>query len=149
MTELKRLVVVLVGGMVVSACVTEERSTRVRGASGFMENVPEYPAPAVDRCAKFKKGGGPAAACEEARFLGENYVRRLSPGDQVCLEGGFGEAPTRACLSRGAVVDVATNRILIEVREARPDSKWFRKEQSQFWFQEGALVDLYLADAGY
>jgi hypothetical protein len=135
--------------MLTAACVTEERSSRVRGASGFLENVPEYPAPEVDRCQKFKKGGGPAAACEEARFLGENYVRRLAPGDEVCLEGGFGEAPTRACRSRGAVVDVATNRVLIEVREAKPDSKWFRKEQNQFWFQEGALVDLYLADAGY
>lgn len=132
-----------------SACVTEERASRVRGASGFLENVPEYPAPEVDRCQKFKKGGGPAGACEEARYLGENYVRRLSTGDEVCLEGGFGDSPGRACLARGSVVDTATNRICIEVREARPDSRWFKKEQNQFWFQEGALVDLYLADHGY
>lgn len=132
-----------------SACVTEQRSSRVRGASGILENVAEYPAPAQSRCAKFKKGSGPANACDEAKYLGEVYVRKLSPGDEVCLEGGFGDEPGAACLARGSVADVATDRILVEVREARPDSRWFRKEQNQFWFQEGALVDLYLADHGY
>lgn len=132
-----------------AGCVTEERASRVRGASGFLENVSEYPAPAQSRCEKFKKGSGAANACDEAKYLAELYVRKLSPGDEVCMEGGFGDEPGSACLARGSVADVATNRILLEVRDARPDSRWFKKESNQFWFQEGALVDLYLADHGY
>jgi hypothetical protein len=39
--------------------------------------------------------------------------------------------------------------VLLEVRQAKPESKWFQNEQHQFWFEEGALLDLYLADHGY
>lgn len=122
---------------------------RDRGASDLYGGAPLYRAPGFDRCGKFKAGGGPAAACAEARYLAELYVRRLSPGDEVCLEGGFGEAPGAACQTRAAVVDNATGRVMLEVREARPDTRWFQKEQSQYWFEEGALVDLYLAEHGY
>lgn len=146
---MRRVVLALCAVCAASGCVTEARSQRVRGASGFLENVPEVAAPEVDRCSSPRPGSGPKGSCDEARYLGEAYVRRLSPGDEVCLEGGFGDEPGRACLSRGAVVDVATNRVLVEIREARPDSRWFRQEQKQVWFQEGALVDLYLADHGY
>lgn len=111
--------------------------------------VPTYEAPKEDRCAKYQAGGAPAANCQEARYLGQLYVRRLSTGDEVCLEGGFGDPPGAACLARAAVVDTGTNLLLLEVRQARPDSRWFHKEQAQFWFQEGALVDLYLNDHGY
>ncbi len=132
-----------------SGCVTEARASRVRGASGFLENVAEYEAPAQSRCARFSRGSRAGEACEEARYLAEVYVRKLSPGDDVCLEGGFGDPPAASCRARGMVADVATNRILLEVRQARPDSRWFQKESNQFWFQEGALVDLYLVDHGY
>ncbi len=111
--------------------------------------VPTYEAPAVERCAKFKAGGAPEAACQEAKYLGQLYVRRLATGDEVCLEGGFGDPPGAGCLARAAVVDSGTDLLLLEVRQARPDSRWFQKEQSQFWFREGALVDLYLSDHGY
>ena len=127
----------------------DTRASRDRGATGFFENVPLYPAPAVGRCDKFKKGGAAFAACDEAKYLAQIYVRRMSTGDEVCLEGGFGEKPSAACLARAAVVDTATERNLLEVRETKPDSKWFKKEQNQFWFEEGALVDLYLAEHGY
>lgn len=124
-------------------------ATRDRGASDFMGRAQTYKAPEVQRCAKFKPGGGPATACAEAKYLGELYVRRLSSGDEVCLEGGFGDSPGAACLARAAVVDTATNRVLLEVRQARPESKWFQHEQTQYWFEEGALVDLYVAEHGY
>lgn len=130
-------------------CLTDTRASRDRGAGGLFENVPLYPAPKESRCAKFKKGGGAATACEEARFLGETYVRRLSSGDEVCLDGGFGDRPLAACLARATVADTDTNRVLLEVRNAQPTSRWFNKESNQFWFEEGALVDLYLADHGY
>lgn len=130
-------------------CLTDNRASRDRGIADVFGNVPVYKAPPVSRCAKFKKGGGAAAACDEAKYLGETYVRRLSTGDEVCLEGGFGDRPLAACLARAAVADTDTNRLLLDVRSAQPGSKWFNKESNQFWFEEGALVDLYLADHGY
>ena len=131
--------------LVFSGCI----STRDRGAADWSGRAATYKAPAVERCAKFKPGGGPAAACEEAKYLAQVYVRKLSSGDEVCLEGGFGDSPGAACLARAAIVDTATNRVLLEVRQARPESKWFKHEQEQFWFEEGALVDLYIAEHGY
>ncbi|MBE2253487.1 MAG: hypothetical protein IAE78_28425 [Myxococcus sp.] len=132
-----------------ASCLTDTRASRDRGATGLFDNVPVYPAPEVSRCAKFKKGGSAAAACDEAKYLAELYVRRLSSGDEVCLEGGFGDRPLASCLARASVADTDTNRLLLEVRNAQPSSKWFNKESNQFWFEEGALVDLYLADHGY
>lgn len=126
-----------------AACALDHRLPRDRGASGLVENVPLYEAPATSRCAAKKVG------CENAKYLAEGYVRRLATGDQLCLEGGLGEPPTGACLARAAVVDTATNRVLLEVREAKPGSTWFSKEQHQLWFEEGALVDIALAEQGY
>ena len=134
---------------VAAACLTDTRASRDRGGTGLFENVPVYPAPKVSRCAKFKTGGAAGKACADARYLAEVYVRRLSSGDEVCLEGGFGERVVAGCLARATVADTDTNRLLLEVRAAQPGSKWFGKEANQFWFEEGALVDLYLADHSY
>jgi len=129
--------------MCLAGCALDSRPPRVRGASELIDNVPVYPAPKVSRCAS------KALGCADAMYLAQTYVRRLSTGDQVCLEGGFGEPPTSKCKARSAVVDTAPNRVLIEVREAKPGSKWFDKEIHQFWFEEGALVDLALVERGY
>ncbi|MFO0599769.1 MAG: hypothetical protein U0228_30960 [Myxococcaceae bacterium] len=131
--------------LVVSGC----HAARDRGASDWTQRAQMYKAPEQMRCSKLKPGGVPATNCNEAMYLAQIYVRKLSSGDEVCLEGGFGETPTGACLGRAAVVDTATNRVLIEIRQARPESKWFNREQTQYWFEEGALVDLYLAEHGY
>lgn len=130
--------------MLLGACALDNRPPRMRGATGLGENVTVYPAPERSRCSQKKLG------CDNALYLAQTYVRRLSTGDEVCLEGGgFGEAPSSSCLARCAVVDTAPNRVLLEVREASPTSKWFNKEIHQFWFEEGALVDLALAEQGY
>ncbi len=121
----------------------EDRGTDVFG------RAPVIPSPLESRCARFKKGGGAGRACEDAQVLGQSYVRRLSSGDAVCIEGGFGDLPGRNCQARGRVADVGTNRVLIDVREARPDSKWFGREARPVWFEEGALVDLFLAERGF
>ncbi|MBL8910407.1 MAG: hypothetical protein JNM17_06855 [Archangium sp.] len=138
-----RITLVLVCGVLASGCL----ATRDRGASDWTSRAQTYKAPTENRCAKL--AGAPANNCNEAQYLAQIYVRKLSSGDEVCLEGGFGDAPTGACLGRAAVVDTATNRILLEIRNARPESKWFSHEQHQFWFEEGALVDLYLLEHGY
>jgi hypothetical protein len=134
--------------LLATACFTDNRASRDRG-TGLFDNVPTYKAPEVSRCEKFKQGGGARAACEEARYLAEAYVRGLSSPDDVCLEGGFGERPGRACQARASVSDAGPGKVLIEVRTAQPSSRWFGKEANQFWFEEGALVDLYLAEHGY
>ena len=131
-----------------SACLTDGRASRDRGATGLFENVPRYPAPPTSRCEKIKSPT-PKKNCEEAKYLAQIYVRRLASGDEVCLEGGFGDRPGAGCGCRAAVVDTANEVVLLEVREARPDSRWFKKESNEFWFEEGALVDLYLSDHGY
>jgi hypothetical protein len=129
-----------------AACV-DTRGSQDRG--GPFDNAHLYRAPEASRCEKYKKGNGAAAACAEARYLGEGYVRKLATGDEICLDGGFGDVAGAACKARGLVADTGTNRVLVEVRDPHPDSKWFKQERNQFWFEEGALVDLYLADHGY
>jgi hypothetical protein len=128
-----------------SGCI----ATRDRGLEDWSHRAMTYKAPETSRCAKFKAGGAPAQQCEESKYLATIYVRRLASGDEICLQGGFGDLPTGACLARAAIVDTATNKVLVEVREAKPESKWFNNEQHQFWFEEGALVDLYVEEHGY
>jgi len=113
-----------------------------------IESVPVVEAPQKQRCAAFE-GGAAHQSCEDARYLAQQYVRRLAPGDEVCIEGGFGEQAGPACLARGSVVDVATNAVKIEVRQAQPGSRWFEFVMRDVWYQEGALVDLYLSERGY
>jgi hypothetical protein len=132
---------------VASACLTDSRASRDRGGGGF-DNVPTIPTPEKKRCDQYGKGAQ-RGRCDEAKYLAENYVRNLSTGDPVCLEGGFGEEPGAACLARASIADTATGKLLIELRQARPDSRWVQKESNQYWFEEGALVDLYLAEHGY
>ena len=62
--------------VVLSGCI----ATRDRGAADWSSRAATYKTPEVLRCAKFKAGGGPAAACNEAKYLGEVYVRKLSAG---------------------------------------------------------------------
>jgi hypothetical protein len=143
-----RLLALLFVVMSCSACITDSRISRDRGAAGLFENVPLVEAPVKKRCEGYAKGTG-KSRCDEARYLAEIYVKKLSTGDMVCLEGGFGDEPGAGCQARAAVADTATGKLLIEMKEARPDSRWFQKETNQYWFEEGALVDLYLAEHGY
>jgi hypothetical protein len=129
-----------------AGCLHDGRPSRERG--GPFETAPEVKAPAQGRCEKLGKTAV-RQRCDEARYLAELYARKLSTGDDVCLEGGVGDSPGGACLTRAQVSDVGTGKVLLEIREARPDSRWFHHVQNQVWFDEGALVDLYLAERGY
>lgn len=141
---MKKLVWLL--GLLLCGCAADKRATRDRGQG--LDNVPEYPAPEKDRCAGHA-GGALKGRCDEAKYLAQAYVKKLHSGDMVCLEGGFGDEPGAACLARARVDDIDQLRVLLDVKDAKPDSKWFNKESHQFWFAEGALVDLYLAEHGY
>lgn len=132
-----------------TGCITGTRATRDRGFSNVYDRPPLITAPQVNRCDKLQKSSRRASDCADAKYLAELYVRKLSAGDEVCLQNGFGEKLTGECLARAAVVDTESNQVSLEVRSAKPDSKYFNQEQHQFWFEEGALVDLYLSEHGY
>lgn len=148
-TSLRPGTLALVSLLVASAgCFRDNRVQRDdKNANPFSE-VPKVLAPATDRCAQHGKSSA-RASCDEARYLGQNYVRALSVGDEVCLEGGFGESAGGACLARAAVADAGSGELLIEVRDAQPTSRWHNHVMNQVWYEEGALVDLYLAERGY
>lgn len=129
-------------------CIRDTRPQRDRGAGGLSENTQTIKGPLKHRCEGLAKTGA-GKRCDEAKYLGEIYVRKLDVGTDVCLEGGFGDEPGGTCLARAQVADTRTGEVLLEVRGAKPDSRWFHKDQNQFWFEETALVDLYLADHGY
>ena len=133
---------------VCSACIKDDRVARDRGAAGLFENVPVIQAPGKLRCEQYGNGAA-RGRCDEAKYLAEIYVKKLSTGDMVCLEGGFGDEPGGACLARAAIADTSTGKLLIELKDARPNSRWASKETNQYWFEEGALIDLYLSENGY
>jgi hypothetical protein len=135
----------LFGALSLSACLRDTRPATER--EGFGSNVPEMKAPTKNRCAKAEKDN--KVSCEKAKETAQVWARHLSPGDMVCLENGVGEEPNDACLARSAVMDSGTDRVLLEIRTAKPESRWFEKTGSQVWFEEGALVDLFLAERGY
>ena len=110
--------------------------------------IPVVRAPPKDRCVQHGTSSV-RGHCDEAKYLATEYTRRLSVGDEVCLEGGYGDEPSGACMARAAVIDTAPDRVKLEVRTAKPDSRWFNAEMRHAWYEEGALVDLYLAERGY
>ena len=110
--------------------------------------IPVVKAPDQHRCVSHA-GSSVRSACNDALYLATEYTRRLSVGDEVCLEGGYGEEPGFSCLARAAVIDTSPNQVKLEVRGAKPDSRWFNAEMRHAWYEEGALVDLYLAERGY
>lgn len=114
----------------------------------FGSNVPVVPAPKQNRCAAHGKSSL-RSSCEDALYLGTEYTRRLSVGDEVCIEDGYGDEPGPACKARAAVIDTGTNRVKLEIRGTKPDSRFFNSEMRHAWYEEGALVDLYLAERGY
>jgi len=140
------------GGLlwVMAGCGTGREAFRPNpnDEDAFVNAVPIVRSPVRERCAQHGRSSA-RAACDEAHYLGTEYTRRLAVGDEVCLEDGYGEEPGGACKARAAVIDTAPNRIKLEVRTAKPDSRWFNSEMRHAWYEEGALVDLYLAERGY
>jgi hypothetical protein len=110
--------------------------------------VPLIKGPPKDRCSALGKSGV-RPGCDEARYLGTLYTRRLAVADDVCIEGGYGDEVGPACKARATVIDTAPDRVKLEIRNAKPDSRWFNSEGRHAWYEEGALVDLYLAERGY
>jgi hypothetical protein len=143
-----RFLFALSAAMILPCCWQDTRPTRDRGGSSVVGGAPEYPEVEKDRCLALGKSAL-RQQCDDAKYIAQTYVRGLAAGDQVCLEGGFGQSPGGACLARASVADAATGKVLIEIRDVKPTSRWFDHAQSQVWFPESTLVDLYLAERGY
>ena len=136
-----------------AGCLHDTRPSDERNGSGLFDSTPTYKAPLQDRCQAYGRKSGPQPdiqrECEEAKALAQQYVRGLSPGDAVCLDNTFGEEPGAACAARAMVRDASTTQVLIKVEDAKPESRWYKKLAADIWFDNGALVDLYLAEHGY
>ena len=147
---MKWTVVGVVAALGVLGCHGDQRQVRDRGAAQVFDRAPTMKAPEVDRCQRMAAVDEAREPCDahKRQFILE--VRKLSVGDQMCLENLVGDPPDEpGCRARAAIADTASNRVLIEIRGAQPESRWFDKIQSQVWFEEGALLDLFLAERGY
>lgn len=107
-------------------------------------------APKTDRCDKFKGADSMFQRCQEFKQQAMNYLHALNTGDTVCMEGGFGEDHlTDKCKARGQVVDADNHGMLVQLREPRLDSRWKDYDGKKVFFENGALIDLYLAESGF
>ncbi|KFA87453.1 hypothetical protein [Archangium violaceum] len=140
------------GGLlwVLAGCITDKEAFRPNpnDEDPLVGAIPLVRSPVKDRCEQHGRSSV-RGNCDEAKYLATEYTRRLSVGDEVCLEGGYGDEPGAGCKARAAIIDTAPNRVKLEVRTAKPDSRWFNAEMRHAWYEEGALVDLYLAERGY
>lgn len=132
------------------ACHGDQRQTRDRGAAQLFDRAPTIEAPESDRCQRMAAVDEAREPCDLQKREFLLALRALSVGDQMCLDNLVGDpADQPGCRARAAIADTASGRLLIEVRGAQPESRWFDKIQSQLWFEEGALLDLFLAERGY
>ncbi len=122
--------------------------TRATRITLFGTNVPFFKAPEIDRCKALGKSSA-GAGCDDARYLGTEYTRRLAVGTRCASRAATATSPGSACKARAAVIDTGTNRVKLEIRGTKPDSRWFNSEMRHAWYEEGALVDLYLSERGY
>ncbi len=137
------------GLLALAGCVRDTRPSQERGASGGFSQAQEIQGPKVDRCQQGAEAGSSKPGCRDAKYLAQVYVRGLGTTDEVCLEGGFGQEDPPSCLARAFVADAAMGKLLLEIRSAQPQSRWYNQIQHQLWFTENALIDLYLAECGY
>ncbi|HLT29057.1 MAG TPA: hypothetical protein VK013_03385 [Myxococcaceae bacterium] len=119
-----------------------------RDDSNFLLGAKRVDGPEIDRCHRHLDSPR-FDACRDALFLAQTWVRGLSIGDSVCMQGGVGEPVGNACMARASVMDARSGALLIEFRETRPDSRYADAVMTQTWYAESALVDLALAEQGW
>ncbi|MBS2032039.1 MAG: hypothetical protein JST54_29340 [Deltaproteobacteria bacterium] len=106
-------------------------------------------APKQDRCEAYKSAATTYSQCQQFKSDAVTYLRKLSPNDSVCLEEGFGEEPGPTCKARGTIVDADEHGMLIRVNDPMLQSKWKDYQDKRVYFENGALIDLYLRERGY
>ena len=106
-------------------------------------------APAKDRCEAYASAKTTYAQCQQFKTAAIEYLRRLSVGDTVCMENTLGEEMTAECKARGVIVDGDAHGFLIEFRDPSTTSKWKDEQGKRVYFENGALIDIYLRERGY
>jgi hypothetical protein len=109
----------------------------------------EVHAPKQNACEKYRSPQTTYQQCQGFRATAREYLQHLNTGDMICLENGFGDEIGPNCKARGAVVDADSHGFLIQVRDPALDSKWHADQGQRIYFENGALVDIYLRDRGY
>ena len=113
------------------------------------DNVEEVVGPKSDRCSAYKDAQTTFQQCQEFKQAATNYLHGLNTGDDICVENGFGDAPTEACKARAFLIDADNHGFLVEIRYPKLDSKWKTKNQQKIYFHNEALIDLFLREKGY
>jgi hypothetical protein len=104
--------------------------------------------PETERCLKYKSDPSLSGPCNAAKIEAGRYLQTLETGAEVCLENTFGE-PIKDCYARGVVIDPTAHATIVSITEVdSAHAKNFRN-QEYVWFDNDALVDLYLAEHGY
>lgn len=138
--------IALIGVLALAACSHAESGIPSRADEIAIDEVR---APLHDRCEKLRAAADLYRSCQTERQNAVEYLRKLNTGDSICLENGFGEEPRAGCKARGAVMDADARGFLIEVRDPAFDSAWHKDQGRRIYFENGALVDIYLRERGY
>ncbi len=123
-----------------SACATLVPESRANAVKG--------PAPELgDRCARTadlmaQKG------CERARDKAHAQLRALSQGDQLCLEPIL-DADMANCRARARIEEQDPTAMELHFVEVDPNSSWAPKSSRTLWYENTALIDLYLQEKGF
>jgi hypothetical protein len=126
--------------LALASCATlapESRANAVRG-----------PAPEVgDRCTHAadllqQKG------CGRERDKAYAYLRAKNQGDQLCLEPILGDDLTN-CRARSTIDEQDPTAMQLHLIDIDPNSSWAPKAGQRIWFENTALIDLFLQEKGF
>ena len=112
-------------------------------------NAENVAAPAKDRCESYAAAKTTYQQCQGFKTTVVEYLRKITTGDTICLEDGFGEEPGPNCKARGVLMDADSHGFLVEFRDPSTASKWKDYQGKRVYFENGALIDIYLREHGY
>jgi hypothetical protein len=123
-----------------AGCATLSPESRANAVKG--------PAPELgDRCARatdilVQKG------CQRDRDKAHAYLKTLNQGDTVCLDPLF-DADMTNCRARAEIEDQDPTATQIHLFDTDPNSSWAPKANQKIWYENTALIDLYLQGKGF
>ena len=105
-------------------------------------------APAADRCSHWAE---PLArrGCDRIRDRARSYLETLHVGDAICLDPPLQEDMDSGCRARGRIDDQGSNSMRITLIEVEPSSGFAPQANQHLWYENLALVDLYLKEKGF
>lgn len=136
--------------LTVAACALAGCTTTSGGAMYARHDTTRIvAAPKLDRCDAFKGARTTFTQCQEFKQQAIDYIHKLNTGDAICVENGMGEEPREGCKARAYIIDADNHGFTTEIRYPTLDSKWKDANQQRVYFENGALIDLFLRERGY